>query len=84
MTKKWAVLLVIVGEALVYLFLLVGLPAIESAFICDTCNVREVFGKPLLLYLTPGLIGLLLLVLIWKQRKGGKDDVQDLSSNNNS
>jgi len=67
--KKLAILLVIAGEALVYLFLFVGLPAFEAAVICPTCNARELFPTPLILYFMPGLIGVLLIILVWKQKQ---------------
>lgn len=73
MSKKWAVLLVFLAEAFIYLFLLVGLPILESAVFCPTCNAREIFAPPLILYFIPGLIGLLLIVVIWKQKREAKD-----------
>ena len=74
MSKKWAILLVLLGEALVYLFLLVGVPALENIPFCPTCNTRELFDTPLILYFVPGLIGLLLIVVILKQEREGKDE----------
>ena len=71
MSKKWAISLVLLGEAVIYLILLVGVPALESTINCPTCNVREFISTPLILYLLPGLIGLGIIVLIWK--KGGDE-----------
>ena len=73
MSKKKSLLLVLGVEALIYLFLLVGVPAFAEAFICDTCNARELFPTPLVVYFTPGLIGLIFVLLIWKQ----KGEIQD-------
>ena len=69
MSKKRAVLLVLVVEVFVYLFLLVGLPAFENAVSCYTLSSRELFALPLILYFMPGLIGLFLIVVIFKRRK---------------
>jgi len=74
MNKKLAISLVLLMEALVYLFLLVGMPALEGALFCPTCNARELFAPPLILYFMPGLIGLLFIVVIWKQRKEVKSE----------
>lgn len=73
MSKKLAIFLVLSGEVLVYLFLLVGMPILESAVFCPTCTAKELFAPPLILYFVPGLIGLLLIVLILKQKEEVKD-----------
>ena len=76
MRKRWSITLVVLAEALLYLFLLVGILAIAEAFICPTCNIREMVPTPLIVYLTPGIIGLLLIVVICKQKKKGAKDEQ--------
>jgi len=73
MNRKWATLLVLLGEAVMYLILLVGLPAFERT-LCPTCNTRELISTPLFLYLLPGLIGLGIIVLIWKQKEEVKEE----------
>jgi len=69
MSKKWAISLVLLGEALIYLFLFVGVSALEDLILCPTCTARELFPTPLALYFVPGLIGLLFIVVILKQKK---------------
>lgn len=73
MSRKWAISLILGAEVLIYLFLLVGIPLIEKA-LCPTCNTRELFTTPLILYLLPGLIGLGIIALIWKQKKEVKEE----------
>lgn len=74
MSKKWAVLIVLGIEVIVYLFLLVGVPAFEGTILCPTCNIREILAPPLVLYFIPGLIGIFMLALIWKQKKEVKSE----------
>ena len=74
MSRKWAILLVLLGEAVIYLILLVGLPALESTIDCPACNVREFVSTPLILYLLPGLIGLGIIVLICSKKGVSKDE----------
>ena len=74
LTKKWAIISVVIIEALVYLFLFVGLPAINNLAFCPTCTARELFTPPIILYCVPLLIGIVLLVVILKQKGEVKED----------
>jgi len=84
MNKKLAIGLVLLGGVLVYLFLLVGLPAFgaqldnpTSPLFCPddgSCNARELFTPPLILYFMPGFVVVLVIVGIWKRKKEGKDE----------
>ena len=67
MSKKTAISIVLGLEAVVYLFLFVGLPAIEEAM-CATCGFTEEYAAPLILYIVPGLIGLLMLLVIAQKK----------------
>lgn len=72
MGKKRATLIVVGVEILIYLGIFVGIPALYRTLICSTCNSRELFTLPLrIMSPTPGLIGLILILLIWWQ---GKED----------
>lgn len=71
MTKKKAIILVLVVEVLVYLFILVGLPTLENVVGCEAAGVANL---PWLLKVMPGLIGVLFLVLICKQKTEVKDE----------
>lgn len=73
MSKKLALGIVLLVEAVVYLFLFVGIPAIEK-WLCPTCNARELFPTPWLLIATPGLIGALMCLLIWRTKPEVKDN----------
>jgi len=73
MNKKWAILLVLLGEVLIYLFLLVGLPMFaEELYSCTTCTQGRDLGTPWFLYPIPGLVGVWFIVLIIKQKKEAK------------
>jgi uncharacterized membrane protein len=74
MSKKKSIILVVLAEALVYLLLLVGIPAIAKALICSTCNFRELMPTPLIVYLLPGLIGIFFIMVILKQKREVKDE----------
>jgi len=74
MSKKRAVLLVLLAEAVIYLVLLVGLPAFENAVLCSTAYGETVtFTAPLILYFMPGLIGLLLIMVILRHKREVRD-----------
>jgi len=74
MSKKKATILVLAFEIVIYIFLLVLMPMIEGIF-CATCNSREVFASITApLYFTPGVLGVLLLILILKQKQGVEKD----------
>lgn len=76
MSKKWAILLVLLGESLIYLFLLVGLPMFaEELYSCTTCTWgRDNLGSPWFLYSVPGLFGVWFIWLIITQKKEAKDE----------
>lgn len=70
MRKKWAISLVLAGEALIYLFLLVGLPMFsEWLYSCSTCTGGRDLGTPWVLYVIPGLIGIWFIVAILTQKE---------------
>ena len=72
MSKKMAVFLVLLAEALVYLFLFVGVPALENFVAPPDCVAMDYPSARPFLSFIPGLVGLLLLVGIWKQKKDVK------------
>jgi len=68
MSKRKAIILVILAEAVIYLFLLVGWPMfVEYFYSCATCTQgQELQAIPgvWLVYLIPGLVGALYIMLI--------------------
>ena len=75
MSKKWAISLVLVGEVLIYLFLLVGIPWLKSLY--ATGIASEAFADPMFVYLThltPGLVGIFFILMIWMQKKEVKSE----------
>jgi len=73
MNKKWAILLVLVAEAVIYLFLLVGFPMFTD-WVYSAPDVNEVghWRTPLILYFIPGIIGAWFIFVIIKQKKESK------------
>lgn len=76
MNKKRAILIIMGVMAAVYLFLLVGIPALaDMVGPCGSCNStetadsRERYKAPLIIYFTPGLISIAAIVVILKQKK---------------
>jgi len=68
MSKKLAILLVILGEALTYLFIFVAIPALEG-LTCPDCRAASDFEPPLFLYIIPGLVGAFSIVVILLRKK---------------
>lgn len=74
MSKKWAILLVILAEVLIYSLLLIGLPMLTNMlYSYGVCIEGKEFGISWVPYLVPGLFGILFVALIMKQKKGGKE-----------
>lgn len=97
MNKKWSILLTVVAMAMIYLFLLVGLPALGDMIpACNSYNAsitinatanwspigpaldirpyREIYKIPLIIYLIPGIIGIMFIVKILTQKGEVKTD----------
>ena len=77
MSKKWAISLVLVGEVLIYLFLLVGIPWFKDMYAISS-TASEAFAVPMFVFhthLTPGLVGAFLILMIWKQKKEAKNGI---------
>ena len=74
MSKKMAISLVLLVEVLVYLFLFVGVPALENFTACPECNAMELPSARPFLYFIPGLVGLVMILGIWKQKKEVEDE----------
>ena len=73
--EKRTILFVILAEALIYLFLLVGLPWLTSFITFGSgCNVRIVLPPSIWFYSPPLLMGLLFIVLIWRGNKEVKNE----------
>jgi uncharacterized membrane protein YeaQ/YmgE (transglycosylase-associated protein family) len=70
--KKVAISITLAGVAMVYLFLLVALPALAGtlSIICDS----EVINTPMAMYFVPGVIGAFIIIAIWKSKKETKDE----------
>ena len=63
MNKKRNIALILLGEGVLYLVLLVGLPLLTEAV--TTCsNASDEFVLPILVYFLPGLVGVWWIVLI--------------------
>ncbi len=74
MSKKRAILLVLLGEAIIYLFLLVSWPLfLRWFYISVLCTVGREMPVIWPLYLVPGLVGGWYVILILRQRKEAKD-----------
>ena len=75
MTKKKAILLVLGGEAVIYLFLLVGLPLFtEWLYSFSECTGGRYFNTALgglrwVLYGIPLLIGVWVMLMIWQKKE---------------
>ena len=67
MSKKQAIAILLLVEAAVYLFIFIGLPFLES-LAGPTCTAREMFPSHPVLNSLPGVIGLLMLLGIWKYK----------------
>ena len=77
MSKKRAILLVLLGEAIIYLFLLVGWPMFTRWFYAPT-TCTEGGNLPVIwpAYFIPALIGFWYSALILRKKKEAKGDEQ--------
>jgi len=85
MSKIKATVLIVLGEVVIYLLLLVALPAYQRALYCDnnTLSMVAIYG-PLVVsitYLVPLFIGITMLVLIWKVIPNNKSRMKEEREN---
>lgn len=69
MTKKKAILIVLGVEVLVYLFLLVGLPTFKDMMFGPDYMERTIFAIPMFVYFVPLIIGLFMIMIIWRHKE---------------
>ena len=74
MSKRVAISLVLLIEVVVYLFLFVGVPMLEDFVACPGCDAMEMPSARPFLYFIPGLVGLVMILGIWKQKKEVKGE----------
>ena len=71
MTKKKALILILVGEVVIYLFLLVGLPLFKNwLYSYIECTGGRDLGMPMwIIYPIPLLIGGYMALIIWQKKE---------------
>ena len=76
MSKKTAITITGAVVALAYIIVLVALPALAGyTALYGISGTGSLYDTPLLGYIAPGIIGVLVVVFILKQKKGvNKDD----------
>lgn len=71
MTKRKALILLVLVEALVYAFIIWGIPAIYNSLnICQSCQSSRSFVPPTVLYFVPFAIGVFFGVIIIRKKEG--------------
>ena len=75
MTKRTAIITTVVIIALAYLIILVALPALANYLAAyGTSGTGGLYNVPVFGYVVPGVIGVLVVIFIVKQKKEVKDD----------
>lgn len=76
MTKKTAIITTVALVTVAYIIILVALPALSGYMAAyGTSGTGALYTTPIMGYIVPGVIGLLVVVFIAKQKKGvDKDD----------
>lgn len=74
MSKKTAISIMAAVVVVVYLLLLVGLPALTEVVSTYPVDEPEAFATPTIMYFVPGVIGALVIIAIWKSKKEVRED----------